>query len=399
MRNHIEKPAVKQVCPIRIPARHSGCQFTDTVFTVPSGKSIKKILQRIEYRHAIWIDITTDVSVPQRNTLHLCIQSNAVQRPFVERIETKTKRKPFPIFHLGDLCVIAKFITAFHEFFGLQGQLLLFAQTDIFAETFTFEIYVANHLPDQHFLFIHIEMKNGTFHDFFLRQSRSKTISGQLYDQWLPFIFPQLEACFAKICINFPKSSFEKHQKGIFRIISRHGTSQRRLLRLHCLPKSRFFGHRCRLREIKLHGIRTIHNIRIIRQSRILLQSRLFGKYIERDLGLITFHGQPIGVSVKQFRLFPCLGQWVIRTGKGGPYLHRFSTRTHKSTAGLRLFTRFLFHQSYLRFIGQGTDSQFNNAIVRFHLLLPVYFSKFCGRNYLRKLVGKHTPIIRKHIL
>ena len=53
MRNHIEKPAVKQVCPIRIPARNGSCQFTDTVFTVPSGKSIEKILQRIEYRHAI----------------------------------------------------------------------------------------------------------------------------------------------------------------------------------------------------------------------------------------------------------------------------------------------------------------------------------------------------------
>ncbi|MCI9068419.1 MAG: ROK family transcriptional regulator, partial [Lachnospiraceae bacterium] len=33
-------------------------------------------------------------------------------------VETKTERQPFPIFHLGDLCVIAKFITAFHEFFG-----------------------------------------------------------------------------------------------------------------------------------------------------------------------------------------------------------------------------------------------------------------------------------------
>ena len=119
MRNHIEKPAVKQVCPIRIPARNGSCQFTDTVFTVPSGKSIEKILQRIEYRHAIWIDITADIPVPQWNTLHLCIQGNAIQRPFVERIETKTERQPFPIFHLSDLCVIAKFITAFHEFFGL----------------------------------------------------------------------------------------------------------------------------------------------------------------------------------------------------------------------------------------------------------------------------------------
>ena len=71
----------------------------------------------------------------------------------------------------------------------------------------------------------------------------------------------------------------------------------------------RLFGHRCGLREIKLHGIRTIHNIRIIRQSRILLQSRLFGKYIERDLGLITFHSQPISMNMKQFRLFPCFGQ------------------------------------------------------------------------------------------
>ena len=127
MRNHIEEPTVEQIHPIRILTRNGGCQCTNTVFTVPSRKPVEKIFQRIEYRHAVRVNITTNVPVPQRDTFHLRIQSNAVQRTFIERIETETKRKPFTIFYLTNLGIMAEFIAAFHEFFSLQGELLLFA--------------------------------------------------------------------------------------------------------------------------------------------------------------------------------------------------------------------------------------------------------------------------------
>ena len=54
-------------------------------------------------------------------------EHNAVQRTFVERIEAETERKPFTIFYLTNLGVMTEFIAAFHKFFSLQGELLLFA--------------------------------------------------------------------------------------------------------------------------------------------------------------------------------------------------------------------------------------------------------------------------------
>ena len=113
MRNHIEEPTVEQIHPIRILTRDGGCQCTDTVFTVPCGKPVEKIFQRVEYRHAIGVNITTNIPVPQRNTFHLCIQSNAVQRTFVERIEAETERKPFTIFYLTNWVLWRNFISAF----------------------------------------------------------------------------------------------------------------------------------------------------------------------------------------------------------------------------------------------------------------------------------------------
>ena len=127
MRNHIEEPTVEQIHPIRILTRDGGCQCTNTVFTVPCGKPVEKIFQRVEYRHAIGVNITANIPVPQGDAFHLCIQSNAVQRTFVERIEAETERKPFTIFYLTNLGIMAEFISAFHEFFSLQGELLLFA--------------------------------------------------------------------------------------------------------------------------------------------------------------------------------------------------------------------------------------------------------------------------------
>ena len=127
MRNHIEEPTVEQIHPIRILTRDGGCQCTNTVFTVPCGKPVEKIFQRVEYRDAVGVNITANIPVPQGDAFHLCIQSNAVQRTFVERIEAETKRKPFTIFYLTNLGIMAEFIAAFHEFFSLQGELLLFA--------------------------------------------------------------------------------------------------------------------------------------------------------------------------------------------------------------------------------------------------------------------------------
>ena len=127
MRNHIEEPTVEQIHPIWILTRDGGCQCTNTVFAVPRRKPVEKIFQWVEYRHAVGVNITTNISVPQRDTFHLCIQSNAVQRTFVERIEAETERKPFTIFYLTNLGIMTEFIAAFHEFFCLQGELLLFA--------------------------------------------------------------------------------------------------------------------------------------------------------------------------------------------------------------------------------------------------------------------------------
>ena len=126
MRNHIEEPTVEQIHPIRILTRDGGCQCTNTVFTVPCGKPVEKIFQRVEYRDAVGVNITANIPVPQGDAFHLCIQSNAVQRTFVERIEAETERKPFTIFYLTNLGIMAEFIAAFHEFFCLQGELLLF---------------------------------------------------------------------------------------------------------------------------------------------------------------------------------------------------------------------------------------------------------------------------------
>ena len=59
----------------------------------------------------------------------------------------------------------------------------------------------------------------------------------------MPCVFAQFESRFPEIRIRFPKSGFEKHQEGIFRIISRHGTGQWRFLRLNRFTESGFFGH------------------------------------------------------------------------------------------------------------------------------------------------------------
>ena len=53
MRNHIEEPTVEQIHPIRILIRDGGCQCTNTVFTIPCGKPVEEIFQRVEYRDAV----------------------------------------------------------------------------------------------------------------------------------------------------------------------------------------------------------------------------------------------------------------------------------------------------------------------------------------------------------
>ena len=115
VRDHVQEPAVKQLLPMRVAAGNGEGERTDAVFAVPARKFVQEIFQRVEYRHAVGIDITADVPVPQRNAFGLRIQCNAVQGTFVDGVEAEAERVALAVFHFTHLRIVAEFITPLHE--------------------------------------------------------------------------------------------------------------------------------------------------------------------------------------------------------------------------------------------------------------------------------------------
>ena len=66
----------------------------------------------------------------------------------------------------------------------------------------------------------------------------------------------------------------------------------------------------------ELYGVRAVHGFGVEGEAGVLFQLGLFQQNVERQLGLVAFHGKAVGMGVEYFGFFPFARQRIVRTGE-----------------------------------------------------------------------------------
>ena len=95
MSNHVQEPAVEQVRPMGIAARHSVGKFAYPVASVPTDIQTEKVIfYRVEYRYAVGVEIPNHISVPEIQSFQSRIYGDTVSYTAANRTKIETKRVP-----------------------------------------------------------------------------------------------------------------------------------------------------------------------------------------------------------------------------------------------------------------------------------------------------------------
>ena len=152
-------------------------------------------------------------------------------------------------------------------------------------------------------------------------------------------------------------------------------------------PIGGFVGHGDGLCKIELYGVRAVHGFGVEGEAGGLFQLGLFQQHVERQLGLVAFHGKAVGMGVEYFGFFPFARQRIVRTGEGSPNLYSPSAGTGEYEPRLGLFPGKTFHKGYFGLAGKRAYGQFHDAVVGFHLADTVRLAEFGCREYFGQSV------------
>lgn len=96
-----------------------------------------------------------------------------------------------------------------------------------------------------------------------------------------------------------------------------------------------------------------VHGFGVEGEAGVLFQLGLFQQNVERQLGLVAFHGKAVGMGVEYFGFFPFARQRIVRTGEGSPNLYSPSAGTGEYEPRLGLFPGKTFHKGYFGLAGK----------------------------------------------
>ena len=183
MRHCTEKPTTKQLSPMRIITGNSFGQVTDMVFTIPAGKIIKKLLDRVINGNMIGIQISNYILIPKFDALIHSIHRNTCHHPLIYRTKIKVETVPFTILHARSQLVEPKLIAAFHKLIRLHDEQLLRQQTTFIGKSPARIIHVFHCLTNQKFIFRQTVMTTRPSHGIFLWNAGTKTLLSQANKQ------------------------------------------------------------------------------------------------------------------------------------------------------------------------------------------------------------------------
>ena len=193
-------------------------QVTDIILTVPTGKLIKKLLNRLINRYTVRIQITHHILVPQFNPLILRVHGNARHQPLVYRTKIEIETVPLPAFHLRSQLVETKLITPSHKLIHLHHEQLLRQQAALTRKSLAGAIHILHRPANLEIIFRQAIMGTRPPHRILFGNTGTKTMPGQTNQQRMYVISRKILILLIQ---RTRKRSLKKHRKRMMALISR----------------------------------------------------------------------------------------------------------------------------------------------------------------------------------
>ena len=131
------------------------------------------------HRHAVGVEITSHILVPQFDAFILRIHGDARHQPLAHRTEIKIEAVPLAAFYLRGQLVEPEFITPLHELIHLHHEQLLGQQTAPARKALTGAIYIPHRRANMKIIVRQAIMRPSPPHRVFLGDAGTKTVPCQ----------------------------------------------------------------------------------------------------------------------------------------------------------------------------------------------------------------------------